>query len=146
MTPRITEALWPESWQAIAQLRREVFILEQQVPEDLEWDDADAQARHFCLWLEADLAAYGRLVLPEAGKGKLTRMAVRREWRRQGLGGALLRHVITQAVGLRLQYLVLDAQLAAVPFYQRQGFVAWGEVFMDAGIEHVAMTLQLAPV
>jgi predicted GNAT family N-acyltransferase len=139
MTPNIVEVVWPEARHAIEQLRREVFIVEQQVPAELEWDDADAWARHFCLWHEAQLIAYARLLLPAAGKGKLTRMAVKRPWRQQGLGTLLLQHIIKRAAQLSLVRLDLDAQLHAVPFYQRLGFVPIGEVFWDAGIEHIAM-------
>ncbi|HEY6528022.1 MAG TPA: GNAT family N-acetyltransferase [Cellvibrionaceae bacterium] len=139
MIPRIVESVWPEARQAIEQLRHEVFIVEQQVTAELEWDDADACARHFCLWHEAQLIAYGRLLLPAADKGKLTRMAVKQSWRRKGLGRLLVQQMIKRAAELSLKRLDLDAQLHAVPFYQREGFVPVGDVFFDAGIEHIAM-------
>jgi predicted GNAT family N-acyltransferase len=143
MTLRIVEAAWPEGQLAIEQLRRKVFILEQQVPEALEWDNADADATHFCLFDNSELIAYGRLLLPAVEVGKLTRMAVELSRRRQELGTLLLLHIIKTAQDLGLTKLKLDAQLQAVDFYRRQGFVPEGAVFWDAGIEHVTMALKL---
>lgn len=143
MTLQITDTLWPTHKEAISQLRREVFIQEQQVPEALEWDDEDTAARHFCLWQGEALAAYARLLLLEGNSGKLTRMAVRQPQRGAGLGRHLVGHIITWARQAGLHSLVLDAQLQAQGFYERQQFVAGGEVFWDAGIEHRHMALVL---
>lgn len=168
MTPRITHSAWPAHQDAIHQLRRAVFIIEQQVPEALEWDDLDVFARHFCLWQQNRLVAYARLLFltePQAvfnpphgltpvqaygapdglagGSGKLTRMAVCKSARGQGLGRLLLCDLIAWARQAGLCQLSLDAQLQAEGFYQREGFVACGEVFWDAGIEHRHMTLSL---
>jgi len=144
MTLQITETSWPAHQLAITQLRREVFILEQQVPEALEWDDADASARHVCLWQNDQLLAYARLLTLTSDTGKLTRMAVKQSFRGQGLGRQLLQRVIARAQALGFKCLLLDAQLQAIGFYQRQGFTAFGELFWDAGIEHRSMQLALA--
>lgn len=143
MTQRITDSAWPAHEQAIAQLRRAVFIEEQQVPESLEWDYEDAKARHFCLWQGEVLAAYARLLFPASGTGKLTRMAVCRSLRGRGLGRDLLQHIVSWARQAGLAELVLDAQIQAEGFYAQQQFVAGGEVFLDAGIEHRHMALSL---
>lgn len=143
MTLRIVDTVWPEARQMIEHLRREVFILEQQVPEELEWDNADFDAKHFCLLESNELVAYGRLLLKSADQGKLTRMAVQRNRRRQGLGNMLLLHAMGYARQIGLNKLKLDAQLHVVQFYRKQGFIPEGAVFWDAGIEHITMGLTL---
>lgn len=143
MTLRIVDTVWPEDQQVIEHLRREVFVLEQQVPEELEWDNADFDAKHFCLFDNTELVAYGRLLLKSSQVGKLTRMAVQRHRRRQGLGNILLLHAIGYARQIGLKQMMLDAQLHVVQFYQQQGFIPEGAVFWDAGIEHITMGLTL---
>ncbi|HMW48246.1 MAG TPA: GNAT family N-acetyltransferase [Cellvibrionaceae bacterium] len=143
MTQRITDTAWPAHQLAISQLRRAVFIDEQQVPEALEWDDKDEAARHFCLWQGETLAAYARLLMLEGNTGKVTRMAVSQSQRGVGLGQHLVQHIIAWARQAGLKTLVLEAQVQAQGFYERQQFVASGEVFWDAGIEHRHMALRL---
>lgn len=143
MTQRIVECNWLQAKTDIAQLRREVFILEQGVPEDLEWDDKDEKARHFGIWQQGELIAYLRLVKLDPLSVKLTRMAVQKAVRNRGYGSELVEGVIGQCRSQGLAEIVLDAQLTARSFYQRQGFLAHGPVFWDAGIEHIAMSLQL---
>jgi predicted GNAT family N-acyltransferase len=145
MIQRITESSWPEHWQAIAKLRRAVFIEEQHVPDDLEWDELDASARHFCIWQGEALVAYARLVAQPHAKAKLTRMAVAKDFRRQGLGRCLVQHIVKWARHAGLHKVELDAQVQALGFYQRQDFALSGELFLDAGIEHRHMELELMP-
>ena len=143
MTHLITNTAWPAHQREISQLRRGVFIQEQQVPESLEWDDQDETARHFCLWQGDALAAYARVLMIDGHTGKLTRMAVSRTLRGMGMGQHLVLHIVSWARQEGLRALVLDAQLQAQGFYERQHFVASGEVFWDAGIEHRHMALAL---
>jgi predicted GNAT family N-acyltransferase len=124
---------------AARRVRRLVFIEEQAVPEELEWDEFDAEARHYGLWVGGELAGTARLVLKEDGVGKIGRVAVLREYRGAGRGAALMRHVMADARSLGCAELVLDAQVSVIPFYERLGFVAEGEEFLDAGISHRRM-------
>ena len=136
----------PVSWRfdadALRAVRREVFIVEQQVPEDEEWDDHDETAQHF-LARSNDGEAIGTARLTR--DGHIGRMAVIREWRGRHVGDALLRSAIEFAAGLGRTEVRLMAQVYALPFYRRHGFEAYGEVFDDVGIDHQWMARSLQP-
>ncbi len=133
------------TWQAaeadLRRLRRSVFIDEQHVPEALEWDGRDAAALHVLAYAEDQPIATGRLL----ADGHLGRMAVLPAWRGQGVGRAVLLALIQAARTQGLAQIHLDAQTQALGFYERHGFEAVGEVFMDAGILHRRMQLTLTP-
>lgn len=141
---------------ACRQLRRTVFIEEQLVPETLEWDGLDPAARHFLAFsLEgtepAAPASFQRLeqALGTArmrridGHAKAERVAVRRDARRYGVGRLLMQAVETRARHEGLDAVVLHAQVTAIPFYESLGYAAHGGIFLDAGIDHRAMTKPL---
>lgn len=132
---RIRPADWALDEAAIANLRREVFIVEQHVPERLEWEAEDAQHQWFVAESRLGLVGIARLT----ATGRIGRMAVRRPFRGKGVGTALLRAALEAARQANMRVLHLSAQTHAEGFYARQGFVAEGEVFMDAGIEHRSM-------
>jgi predicted GNAT family N-acyltransferase len=132
----VRAARWPADAAALRAVREAVFVEEQGVPADLEWDQRDAQAWH---WLAEDAA--GRPVgtarlLPT---GQIGRMAVLTGWRRRGVGTALLRAVLRDAPACGVGALWLNAQCSAQDFYARAGFVAEGPVFAEAGIPHRSM-------
>lgn len=131
-------ASWFDDRAVLQALRRAVFVVEQLVPEDLEWDEADAVSLH-ALALDAQglPVGTGRL-LPD---GHIGRMAVIRERRGQGAGSAILEFLIREARQQGMRSLQLHAQTHAIGFYVRQGFVAQGGVFMEAGIPHRLMTI-----
>lgn len=120
-------------------LRREVFIIEQRVPEQEEWDEMDALCLHA---LALDTAGMpigtGRL----APDGKIGRMAVLKPWRGNGVGAALLRFLVDAARQRGLQGCHMNAQSYAVPFYARYGFEIEGDEFMEAGIPHRVMRMR----
>lgn len=126
--------------EALREIRLEVFVHEQRVPEALEWDELDEPSSHV---LARDTAGQ------PIGCGRLTplhkigRMAVRQPWRGTGVGVALLRELVGRARALGWAEVSIDAQVTAIGFYEREGFVAYGEVFDDAGIPHRHMTLAL---
>ncbi|MFO8023602.1 GNAT family N-acetyltransferase [Thiohalophilus sp.] len=124
---------------AIESIRRRVFIEEQQVPEELEWDGQDEQATHLLAWVDGLPVATARM-LPD---GHIGRMAVLRAWRQRGIGMALLTVLLTLARKQALERVFLHAQLAAMDFYARAGFIETGNPFMDAGIPHKTMVLEL---
>jgi len=125
---------------ALLDLRSIVFIQEQGVPEQRERDGLDADCWHV---LARDDAGHpigcGRLTPAH----KIGRMAVLQEWRGQGVGMALLRELIARARSQGWPDVALDAQVSAIGFYEREGFVAHGEEFEDAGLAHRAMRLAL---
>ena len=138
--------LEPARWQTdqadLKAVRVAVFVIEQAIPESDEWDALDAPSQHLLARDTARRAiGCGRLT-PEHTIG---RMAVLREWRGRGVGAALLRALIEQARALGWPDAALHAQVQAMPFYARQGFVPFGEVYDECGIPHQRMRLVLAP-
>lgn len=129
--------LWPRHASAIRTLRTQVFIEEQAVAAEEEWDDLDGTAHHLGIWHNRQLIAYGRL-LPD---GKLTRMAVASQHRRRGLGSDLLEFALDRARAIGLDRVHLHAQVAAQSLYQRAGFTVDGPEFIEAGIRHLPMSL-----
>jgi len=143
--PRFTVELcaWQDAEPALRAIRTRVFIQEQNVPEELEWDGEDAQALHV-LAREPSGQAIGtaRLLLHDA-LAHIGRMAVLAEWRGQGVGRALLQALLAAAQARGANQVFLNAQTTAVPFYARAGFALEGEEFLDAGIPHLRMTRSL---
>lgn len=131
---------WQRDCAALSHVRRVVFIDEQQVPEELEWDGEDSAARHWLAWHGS--APIGTVRLRTGGH--IGRMAVLKAYRRDGVGSRLLRAAIEAARLQGLTEVHLDAQVQALDFYARHGFVAAGEEFMDAGIAHRGMRLRLS--
>ena len=145
-SPKVRIVLGP--WSELAPLARpvrtQVFVLEQNVPQELEWDDMDAVSLHALALASATAGpdgavATGRL-LPD---GHVGRMAVMPGWRGWGVGGAILEALLQAARERAMSEAVLHAQVRAQAFYARHGFVAEGPRFMEAGIEHVRMRLGL---
>ncbi|HEY7752367.1 MAG TPA: GNAT family N-acetyltransferase [Steroidobacteraceae bacterium] len=126
---------WGADRPALQRLRREVFVVEQQVPESEEWDDDDLVSVHALATLNREPVGTGRL----NPAGKIGRIAVVAGMRGRGIGATILRLLLQEAYhrGLREPY--LHAQLQAVPFYEKFGFRREGEVFDEAGIPHVRM-------
>ena len=121
-------------------LRVEVFVVEQGVPIELEWDEADEVSTHAVAYDEAgQVIATGRL-LPD---GHIGRMAVRKSARGQGIGAQVLRALLDEAKRQGYVELVLHAQTHAVDFYAKYGFKIEGEEFLEAGIAHRRMTMTL---
>ncbi len=125
---------------ALRAVREPVFVQEQQVPLELEWDALDPLCAHV---IARD--AEGRPI----GTGRLTpertigRMAVLRDWRGRGVGDALLLALLAEAGRRQWPEVSLHAQVSAIGFYARHGFVPYGDRYMEAGIEHLNMRRQL---
>lgn len=132
----------PEELQAALGIRDEVFVREQHVSPTLEHDEYDAAAQHFLAFADGRAVATARLLLA-AGEARIGRMAVLKEYRRQGVGWALLKAVMARAEELGATRLVLHAQAHARNFYLRAGFVERGEAFVEAGILHIEMVREL---
>ena len=136
----VRELVWEQGRQALSTVRKAVFIDEQGVPEALEWDSCDADARHL-LAEDADGKPIGTARL--LGDGRIGRMAVLSAWRGRGVGRALLDEALRLARRQGMASVYLDAQVTSIGFYRRSGFVAYGEVFPDAGIPHRRMKMHL---
>ncbi|MBK8959310.1 MAG: GNAT family N-acetyltransferase [Proteobacteria bacterium] len=134
----VRAADWRRDHDALCCVRRAVFIDEQQVPEELEWDGEDESARHWLAWHGEVAVGTVRL---RAG-GHIGRMAVLAAYRKSGVGSRLLHAVIEAARRQGLAAVHLHAQVQAMAFYARHGFIAAGDEFMDAGIPHREMRLR----
>lgn len=135
---QISRVRWEDSGPVLAEIRREVFIMEQGVPAELELDDHDATARHF-LALAPDGEPIGTArLLPS---GRIGRVAVLSSWRGKGIGRVLMTEVLRAACEPGLPRPHLHAQVPTIPFYESLGFVVCGEGFEEAGIAHQPMEL-----
>jgi predicted GNAT family N-acyltransferase len=140
----ILKTNWQTHQAALALIRTQVFTDEQQVPAADEWDGLDDTAIHF-LVINSDNQPLGcaRLLIEEntgATHFHIGRVAILKSWRGQGLGIALMRFVIKHCEELDPSNLIyLHAQCERQGFYESLGFIAEGEVFMDAGIPHISM-------
>ena len=119
-------------------IRETVFMKEQNVPKDEEWDGQDEASWHYLAKADGnETIGCARLMR----SGQIGRMAVLKEHRGLGVGELLLNSVVNQARELNMNPIFLHAQTYAVGFYERAGFRAHGDEFMDANIPHYAMTL-----
>lgn len=135
----IRSANWDTDRDALKALRYEVFVVGQNVPEDLEWDGEDAACQHALAFMDGTVVGTGRLTTG----GKIGRMAVLERARGRGVGAGILTHLMAQARALGLSEVRLNAQTHALEFYARHGFVAHGDEFDEAGIAHRHMVCPL---
>lgn len=129
----------PEERELAFGIRRDVFILEQNVPADEEFDQYEDESTHLLAWAQTQIAGTARLRFVD-GWAKFERIAVAAPWRGHKVGAALMQALINQSGGHNC---CLNAQCQAQAFYERWDFVAVGETFLDAGIPHVRMERQL---
>jgi len=130
---------WCEAENSLRQIRTQVFIQEQYVPVDLEWDGLDETAIHLLVMLENESIACARIINYQT----IGRMAVIKNWRDMGLGMALLLEAIKICKSHSCKIITLSAQLHAVSFYSRAGFKVVSNEYLDANIRHVDMQLAL---
>jgi len=131
---------WRDEAALLQAIRTEVFIREQGVPVELEWDGVDEHCRHaLALSPAGDAIGCGR-ILPD---GHIGRIAVLSTWRKQKIGTALMDALIYFARTNAYMQVELHAQTHALAFYHRFNFVEQGETFMEAGLPHIKMSLRL---
>ena len=129
---------WQNETDNLRSIREIVFINEQNVPEEMEWDEFDAISKHV-LALDNDRKPIGAArLLPN---GRIGRMAVLKEWRGKGVGSAMLKKLLQELMHQNVTRAILNAQTSVIQFYQKFGFQTEGEVFIEAGIPHVKMVL-----
>lgn len=131
---------WERARQLASPIRFQVFVREQRVPAEIELDDMDAPSLHAIAFENEKAIDTGRL-LPD---GHIGRMAILKEWRRRGIGAAILKALIDAAERRGDREIALSAQLHAVEFYRTHGFEPVGDVYEEAGIPHQAMVRALA--
>lgn len=119
-------------------IRREVFIIEQNTTEEEELDGYDDVAVHLLVCDNNKPVATGRIIVVD-GVCLLGRIAVLKQFRRQGLGGFVVRLLIRKAFEMSFERQELHAQTHAIDFYKKLDFIPYGEQFIEAGIQHVMM-------
>ena len=131
---------WHDGEPLLRSIREKVFIQEQHVPAELEWDGLDGLCHHaLALSEKGDAIGCGRIT-PD---GHIGRVAVLPEWRRKQIGSAILELLVDYARSQHIEFVQLNSQVQVVSLYKKFGFEVEGEVFMDANIPHIKMRLQL---
>ena len=126
---------WHKDNRDIRRIREAVFIAEQSIPAELEWDEDDLSAVHF-LAIEGDYAVGTARLLAD---GEIGRVSVLKDWRGLRVGDKLLQAVIAHANSLGLHEQKLSAQVHATAFYEHHGFRVVSGEFLEAGLPHVDM-------
>jgi YbgC/YbaW family acyl-CoA thioester hydrolase len=141
---RVRTGTWAELGEDAGRIRTEVFVREQRIPAELEWDEADAGALHAVAYNRLGQAvATGRLLPATEGVARIGRMAVHQALRGGGLGEQVLRSLAGAAQERGDRAIELHAQRTAQDFYVRRGCEGRGEPYEEAGIPHLTMTSAL---
>ena len=135
----ITTADWDKHKSILRGIRKAVFIEEQSVPADLEWDESDTTSTHFLVTDNDKAIATARLT----ADGKIGRMAVIKSHRRMGIGSSLLDYIVDYAKTSELKDVYCHAQVAVIDFYLKKEFELVGDEFLEANIPHQAMFKKL---
>lgn len=130
---------WSDMEPHLRDIRTRVFIEEQNVPEELEWEDSDIDAIHLIVKKNNYYVATARLLK----SGQIGRMAVLKPYRNYGIGKMMLQELLSIAITMSMKNLFLNAQIEAIDFYKKNGFQEHGDIFDDAGIQHIRMDKNL---
>jgi len=125
------------------EVRGQVFVQEQGVPEDLEYDDYDNEALHMVVKDGNRVIGTARVRFPATNQAKIERMAVLRPFRRRRIGSNIISFLKAELKSQQIEHVVLHAQCAVTEFYKSCGFEETGLPFWDAGIRHIKMQLWL---
>ena len=134
---------WREASQEAYLIRKEVFIQEQGVPEEMELDEFDPASKHALAYMGALCVGTGRLVYLDNHHAQIGRMSVLSAFRNRGIGKAILTRLIALAKAEGVLTLILHSQVSVIPFYEKFGFIAKGAVYDEAEISHRNMMLLL---
>ena len=119
----------------ICAIRYGVFVEEQNVPEELEIDGLDGEAKHVLAFIDGLKIGTGRIL----SDGHIGRLAVLKKYRGQGAGKLIMKELMNWAKDMSLENVWLSSQWHAHSFYLDLGFVCVGEIYKEAGIDHVKM-------
>jgi len=128
---------------AAFEVRRLVFVKEQNISEDLTFDDHDRQALHMVVMDGERAIGTARVLFLSNNQAKLERMAILKPFRRRGIGRRIICYLIEELSKRQVEQIVLHAQYAVVAFYKSCGFEESGLPFCEAGIKHVKMQRRL---
>ena len=137
---KVEIAKWIDDHTQLKNIREKVFIQEQKVTPELEWDGMDENAMHFLVFKDEEAIGCARAVVIK-NYMQLGRMAVLKEYRGQGIGSALIEKAMTIAKLNQLSAIYISAQCHAIDFYKKFGFEVTSDIYLDAEIPHRDMTL-----
>ena len=136
-TYQIVDGTWDQLQHDAMRVREQVFIQEQHITAEDEWDAQDQVSLHVVIYQAGQAIATARLLQDHS----VGRVAVLKAYRGQGIGQLIMKHIIALAQQQQRPALHLSAQTHALDFYQQLGFQQQGEVYMECGIAHVHMNL-----
>lgn len=136
---KVTEVPWQRHKTTLLKIRFKVFVEEQNVPEDIEVDEWDERSVHVLAENQGQAIGTGRL-MPD---GHIGRIAVLPNFRGQGAGKAITMQLVDMAKAAGHKRVALSAQITARDFYAKIGFKSQGEPYEEAGISHIAMSMEL---
>ena len=131
---------WIDGLSQLKNIREKVFIQEQKVTPQLEWDGMDEKAIHFLVFNDKAAIGCARAIVIKDHM-QLGRIAVLKEYRGQGIGSALIEKAMTIAKLNQLSAIYISAQCHAIDFYKKFGFEVTSDIYLDAEIPHRDMTL-----
>ena len=134
---RVQSGHWDKLEQDAKFIRKQVFIIEQNIPEEEEWDDQDMISDHFVVYDQNQPIATARLLQ----NNSVGRVAVLKAYRGQGIGRMIMLEVIRQAHQQDRKFLHLSSQVHAISFYEKLGFSIQGDAYDECGIPHIKMQL-----
>lgn len=134
---RVQNGHWDKLEQDAKFIRKQVFIIEQNIPEEDEWDDQDMISDHFVVYDQDQPIATARLLQ----NNSVGRVAVLKTYRGQGIGRMIMLEIIRQAHQQDRTFLQLSSQVHAISFYEKLGFSIQGNAYDECGIPHIKMQL-----
>lgn len=133
----------PDDMETAFAIRRKVFVEEQRVPLELELDEHEGDATHFLAYVDDEPVGTARMRWKDDYTAKAERVAVLKPFRGAGIGRELMHAIEKKAKQQKAVFVQLSAQMQAQMFYTRLGYIAYGDIYLDAGIEHIAMRKKL---
>lgn len=134
---RVQSGHWDKLEQDAKFIRKQVFIIEQNIPEEEEWDAQDMISDHFVVYDQDQPIATARLLQ----NNSVGRVAVLKAYRGQGIGSMIMLEIIRQAHQQDRKFLHLSSQVHAISFYEKLGFSIQGDAYDECGIPHIKMQL-----
>ncbi len=135
----VKQGSWDQLQQDAKLIRELVFISEQNIPEQDEWDDQDAISQHFVVYDRNQPIATARLLV----NNSVGRVAVLKTYRGQGIGRLIMLEIIAYAQAQKRPSLQLSSQVHAISFYEKLGFSIQGDEYDECGIPHIEMVMPI---
>lgn len=139
----VVQTNWQLDEEVIKSVRMPVFVQEQQVPYEIDFDSNDANAVHWLAFSDDNVPIGTARLLED---GHFGRMAVIKMYRNQGIGRSIIQTAMDYASSVGMESVYLNSQLQARTFYEGLGFKEYGDVFLEANIEHVSMSKKLQSI